>query len=433
MQNDFNNRGRQRNVPPNNYRPADRRISAGAPSQDQRRKHTNTNTNPQPSGSRPVGGQRCPSAGAAGTQRPSRAPMQSNPNPNRRPAPKKTLPQSVPNTNTKRNLMLAAVLLVLITICVIIFAVQSCTAKERTDSTVARDSVKLDTPQTSAVGAMQPTALAQYTDSSAVLEIESSYGVLIDIDKKEVIASKNADDKIYPASMTKVMTLVVAMENISNLEDTFTFTSEIIDPLYAENASRAGFSPGEVVVLKDILYGCILPSGADCTSALAVYVAGSEAEFAKMMNEKAASLGLEHTHFANASGLHNDDHYTTCREMAVILEYAAKNEEMRKILSTYKYTTAPTAQHPNGITLTSTLFSRMSGDEAAGVFVQGGKTGYTLEGKNCLATFAANCTETEAPLVRPQYLMVTAYASGEYTPVFDAVNAYKKYCTGTAN
>lgn len=106
---------------------------------------------------------------------------------------------------------------------------------------------------------------------------------------------------------------------------------------------------------------------------------------------------------------------------------------MRNVLSTYRYTTTSTAQHPDGITVTSTLFSRMSGDEADGVFVQGGKTGYTLEGKNCLATFAANCTESTASTARPQYILVTAFASGEYTPVFDAINTYKKYCSDTAN
>ena len=102
---------------------------------------------------------------------------------------------------------------------------------------------------------------------------------------------------------------------------------------------------------------------------------------------------------------------------------------MRKVLSTYRYTTTPTPQHPDGITVTSTLFSRMNGDEAGDVFVQGGKTGYTLEGKNCLATFAANCTESEAAVVRPQYILVTAYASGEYTPVHDAIDTYSKYCS----
>lgn len=331
--------------------------------------------------------------------------------------------------NTKRNLFLAAVLLILVTLCIIVFAAQSCSKSQRTvDDGGARDSVKLNTPKADDTPESVPV-LAQYTEQSKTLSIESGYGVLIDIDKNEIIASKNADKKIYPASMTKMMTLIVAMENIDDLEDTFTFTADIIDPLYTQNASVAGFAPGETVPLKDIIYGCILPSGADCTSALAIYVAGSEEEFAKMMNEKAAELGLENTHFVTASGLHDDDHYSTCIDMAAILEYAIKNEEMRKVLSTYRYTTTPTPQHPDGITVTSTLFSRMNGDEAGDVFVQGGKTGYTLEGKNCLATFAANCTESEAAVVRPQYILVTAYASGEYTPVHDAIDTYSKYCS----
>ena len=103
---------------------------------------------------------------------------------------------------------------------------------------------------------------------------------------------------------------------------------------------------------------------------------------------------------------------------------------MRSVLSAYKYTTSSTEQHPDGITLTSTLFSRMAGDEVEGLFVQGGKTGYTIEAKNCLCTFAANCREDEAATTDPQYILVTALASGnEYVPVFDAIAAYEEYCT----
>lgn len=430
MPNDLNNRNRQRNIPPSNYNnPARRQSAAPRPNNSRPRQDASRagQTQRRPQNNMPISR---PPQGMRRTentlQKPQRPPMSKNQ--------KTSENQAAIAPNTQRNLRLAAILLILVALCVIVFGIQSCSKKDRTSGDgSARDSVQLNTPKPSDSSDTYLPVLAQYTDSSAELTIDSGYGVLIDLDKNEVIASKNADDKIYPASMTKMMTLIVAMENIADLEDTFTFTSEIIDPLYAQNASVAGFSPGETVPLKDIIYGCILPSGADCTTALAIYVAGSEEEFAKMMNEKAAELGLKSTHFVTASGLHNDDHYSTCREMAVILQYAIKNDAMRNVLSTYRYTTTSTAQHPDGITVTSTLFSRMSGDEADGVFVQGGKTGYTLEGKNCLATFAANCTESTASTARPQYILVTAFASGEYTPVFDAINTYKKYCSDTAN
>ncbi len=414
MQNQQNYRDQQRNAPPKNTPPA--RGQRPAPADSQQRQ-TNRQQRPangqQPANRRPTGTQQRAASAPLGNQGRS------------------VQKKAASKPDAKRNMTLFAVLLILVILCIIVFGVQSCMKSDRseTENTV-RDQVQLNTPKTDGNTNTYLPVLAQYTDDSDELQIDSGYGVLIDLDQNEVIASKNADDKIYPASMTKIMTLIVASENITDLEDTFTFTADIIDPLYEQNASVAGFAPGETVPLKDILYGCILPSGADCTSALAIYVAGSEEEFAKMMNEKAAALGLENTHFVTASGLHNDDHYTTCREMAVILQYAIKNDNMRKVLSTYRYTTTSTAQHPDGITVKSTLLSRMNGDEADGVFVQGGKTGYTLEAKNCLATFAANCTESTAAEARPQYLLVTAYATGEYTPVFDAINTYKKYCSG---
>lgn len=329
-----------------------------------------------------------------------------------------------------RNVMLAAILMGLVTVFLIILGVQSCSGKGASAySSKDKNSVLLAT-ETSAEGGDKTglPVFAEYTDESKNLEIDSEYGILIDLSDNKVIASKNGEEKIYPASMTKIMTLIVAYENVKSLDDTFTFTSDILDPLYAENASQAGFAAGETVTVRDMLYGCILPSGADATVGLATCIAGSEKDFAALMNSKAEELGLKNTHFVTVSGLHDDDHYSTCHEMAIILEYAISDPYLREVLSTYKYTTAPTPEHPDGIELTSTLFSRMSGDEADGIFIQGGKTGYTNEALNCLATFAARCTEDMAPYVKPEYLLVTAHASGEYTPVYDAINVYKSYC-----
>lgn len=334
--------------------------------------------------------------------------------------------------NTKRNLFLFSLLALLVIVCVIVFGVQSCSKKETgASSSGVKDKVQLSTPgnEKTDSSAKKNSLFAEYTDSTEKLQIDSGHGILIDLDTNKVIAEKGAGDRIYPASMTKIMTLIVAYENIDNLEDTYTFKAEMLDEYYRQNASVAGFSAGESVPIKDLLYGCILPSGADATGALAEYVAGSEEAFASLMNKKAAEMGLKDTHFVTASGLHDDDHYSTCEDMAAILRYAINNEATRQVLATYKYTTVSTAEHPDGIELTGTLKSRMAGDEAEGVFVQGGKTGYTIEGKNCLATFAANCTEENAEFCAPRYILVTAYASGEYTPIFDAINVYKNYCS----
>ena len=250
--------------------------------------------------------------------------------------------------------------------------------------------------------------------------IDSAYAILIDMDKNEVIASKNGDARIYPASMTKVMTLIVAVEHISDLDELFTFDYTITDPAYKAGASVAGFLSGESVSLRDILYGVALPSGADATTAIAVKIAGSEEAFAELMNAKATDMGLTNTHFVNASGLHDKEHYSTPHEIAIIMEYAMEIPMLAEILSTYQYTTAATAQHPEGLLLTSTMFSRMRGDEAGNCEVIAGKTGYTPEAGQCLVS-VAKTSEGE------QFVLVTAHASGKYAPIYDAIDVYKNY------
>ncbi len=343
-------------------------------------------------------------------------------------------PQKSPlatDKKTNRNIILAAVLLGLVILTMVVIGVQSCAREKDDEYHNDKDNVILNTTEPEKNPSSKVPVYAEYTDKSATLSIDSGYGILIDLDTNTVIASKGGDEKIYPASMTKVMTLIVAYENIRDLDSTtYTFGAEMLNELYIANASVAGFLANEKVSARDLLYGAILPSGGDATNALAELVAGSEEDFAVLMNEKVKDLGLKNTHFVTASGLHDDDHYSTCHDMAKILEYAISKPEMRKILSTYQYTTAPTEQHPEGIKLTSTLFSRMAGTEVGDNFyVQGGKTGYTIEAKNCLCTFAANCREDESSYTAPQYILVTAFAGGgEYTPVFDAITAYKEYC-----
>ena len=166
--------------------------------------------------------------------------------------------------------------------------------------------------------------LAQSTEATRVLDLElySSSAVLVDVQSGTVLAEKAPDAKIYPASMTKVMTLLVAAENLPDLDATFTMTQAIIDPIYLAGASMAGFVDGETVSMRDLLYGAVVPSGAEATEALAQAVAGSEEAFVTMMNEKAAALGLTSTHFMNTSGLHDEDHDSTVREIALILQAA---------------------------------------------------------------------------------------------------------------
>ncbi len=219
--------------------------------------------------------------------------------------------------------------------------------------------------------------------------LSSGYCALVDLSTGKILAAKNASARLYPASMTKVMTLLTASSLIGEEKlksESFRMTSAIIDPLVRENATRAGFLPGEDVSLMDYMYGAILPSGADATVALALYSAGSEAAFAEKMNEKAKELGLTGSHFTNSTGLHDDSHYTTAKDMAVIMAAALSDPICREVLSTYTYVTH--TREP--LELTSSALARMSANKTKFVTVFAGKTGFTTEARNCLVTAASD-------------------------------------------
>ena len=265
-----------------------------------------------------------------------------------------------------------------------------------------------------------PAAVMAASDSSTVPvseKVEAPYAFLMDVASGTAIAERLPDERIYPASMTKVMTLIVAYEELESFDQTFTFTAALINPLVEANASRAGFAAGETVPVIDLFYAAALPSGADATTALAEMVAGSEAAFAERMNAKAAEMGLRATHFVNASGLHDDNHYSTLREVAAIFSYAMQIEPLREIMSAYQYTTASTPQNPEGIRLSSTLFSYLSGDELPGMKIITGKTGYTLEAKRCLVSMAVRDDGRE-------FIAVIVGGENKWIPITDSVELY---------
>ena len=224
------------------------------------------------------------------------------------------------------------------------------------------------------------------------LEMSTKYGILLDVEANEIVAGANYEKKLYPASLTKVMALIVAVENVKDPKAKYKFTEKVIAPLVEDNASMAGFMTGETVTFNDLLYASILVSGADGTAGLSNIVAGSEKEFVKLMNQKAEQMGLKNTHFTNASGLHDDDHYSTCLDMAKILSYALQNETCRKVLTADSYTTSKTKNfHPDGITLYSIVQDRLlgyfvdlDGDGNEDGKITGGKTGFTDEAGFCL-------------------------------------------------
>ena len=275
-----------------------------------------------------------------------------------------------------------------------------------------------DTPDTPAAA-----SLSTETDATQTLDLElySEHAILIDLETNTVIAEKDPDAKIYPASMTKVMTALVACEQITDWDATFTMTQAIIDPLFLSDATMAGFVNGEEVSMTDLVYGALLPSGAEATEALAQTIAGSTEGFVALMNEKAAELGLTNTHFVNDSGLHDEEHYTTVREMAVILEAAMANDRCRAALTAVQYTSAPTAQNLEGVAMVNKFLYNIGQHALGSASIDGAKTGYTSQAMNCCASFGT------AANGRP-VVCVTAHAwTGDFC-IEDHVALYTKYC-----
>lgn len=251
-------------------------------------------------------------------------------------------------------------------------------------------------------------------------DIVSEYAILIDLDSGEILAERNARVRMNPASMTKILTALVAAEQAEDLEDKLTITREITDYGYINDCSSAGFAIDERVSVRDLLYGTILPSGADAAVGLAVHVSGSQEDFVGLMNEKLKELGLSETaHFTNCVGVYDENHYCTAYDIAMILEAAIDNEICREVMSTRIYTTAETEQNPEGLEL-SNWFIRRIEDKDSGGTVLGGKTGYVAQSGNCAASFAA--LDNGRNLV-----CVTANASGKWRCIEDHVKLYKQF------
>lgn len=249
-------------------------------------------------------------------------------------------------------------------------------------------------------------------------DIISSNVILIDEDAQIILMQRNADEIICPASMTKILTVLVAAEHVTDLDDTFTITLDITDYSFVHDCSNAGFARDETVTVRDLFYGTVLPSGADAAVALATYVAGSQEAFVEMMNEKIKELGLSETaHFTNCVGIYEEDHYCTVYDMAMMLKAAMDNELCREVLSTHTYTTSATDEHPEGITI-SNWFLRRIEDKDCGGEVLGGKTGYVVESGNCAASYALDADQKG-------YICVTADAHSGWRCIYDQVALYK--------
>ena len=210
----------------------------------------------------------------------------------------------------------------------------------------APEMVKAERPfqVTSVASAPAPEPYARAVSGPDTIQLGEDFpsrcAVLVDLDTRTVLAEKNADTVISPASMTKVLTVLVAAEHITEaeLDDTFTMTIDITDYCYVNGCSVVGLMVDETVPVRELFYGPILSSGADAALGLATYVAGSQEAFVALMNEKAAALGMTRTSFANPNGLDAEGHYSTARDMAVLAAAAMEEPTFRRICSSRSVT-----------------------------------------------------------------------------------------------
>lgn len=252
------------------------------------------------------------------------------------------------------------------------------------------------------------------------LALVSSNAILFDPVDGHTLYAKNAHERAYPASLTKLMTAFIAIENIDDFDAPVTLDYADYAGLYEQNAAMAGFTVGETVTARDLLYATLLPSGAEAACALARVAAGSQAECIALMNVRAQELGMTDSHFTNVTGLHDPEHYTTVGDLSLLLTAALKNRTFEKAFSTFSYTTTATTQHPQGLLLASTLTPRIQQLNREADPITGAKTGYTEEAQLCLASVG------EHDGVRRAIITIGAIGDGRSEPTH-LVDAYLLY------
>lgn len=247
------------------------------------------------------------------------------------------------------------------------------------------------------------------------LNLNSDKYILYNLNDDKILLSKDENKETYIASLTKMMTTIIAIENISDYNEKITITKDMFKDI-AWDVSVAGFKVGEKVTYNDLLYGAILPSGADAVNALALSISKDYDKFVELMNQKVKELNLAHTHFSNVTGLYDKNNYSTAYDVAQILKYALKNKKFKEVFETKNYT------FTNGKTVKSTIenYSSRIGNKNIS-YIKGGKTGFINAAGYCLATTAT--------IDGINYLLVTLNAdkSKKAPHIEDAIETYTYY------
>ncbi|MCI8466363.1 MAG: D-alanyl-D-alanine carboxypeptidase [Lachnospiraceae bacterium] len=231
--------------------------------------------------------------------------------------------------------------------------------------------------------APEPSSLAEWPAGPS---LEAEAGILIDAKTGTVLFGKNADEKLYPASITKLMTALLVLENVP-MSDVVTFSYEAVTSIEYDS-SHIAVTDGEQLTVEQCMYALLLHSANEVANGLAEHVAGSMDAFVEMMNNRAAQLGCTNTHFANAHGLHSENHYSTCHDMALIMKELIHNDAFIQFSAAAKYTIEPTNKQPEPRYLRQS-HKMLTQSEYTYEGTVTGKNGYTPEAGNTLVTYAA--------------------------------------------
>ncbi len=280
----------------------------------------------------------------------------------------------------------------------------------------------------------QVPTISNFEETITPVSVEADYAVVYNVENEVTLYDKEADATIYPASMTKIMTAIVAMDKIEDMQATITMSEQAWDGLVEANASVANFPVGAQVTYKDLLAGLLLPSGADAANQLAISLYGSQAAMVDAMNAKAKELHLQVTHFENTTGLHDPAHVSTAHEIAQILAHACTIPELKTMMSTKHYQVD--SLH---LDLYSTVGEMENELHVTNSLIDGGKTGYTPEAGVCLASFhdsedgmmiavVAHVDENHRPAIVQASQQLYQYVDDTYSRVtlFEKGKVFKK-------
>ena len=237
------------------------------------------------------------------------------------------------------------------------------------------------------ISTASPIASAQDYQSNITLNCDIDY--MISLDDGTTVVSKNAQKKAAPASITKITTALVVLQNCDDLSKTVTVTQSAIDSLKNTGSSLSGLKVDEEMTVLDMLHCLLIPSGNDAAAVLAEYIGGTQEHFVEMMNDCVKALGCENTHYDNPHGLDSQTHYTTAEDIAVIAQEALKYNEFKKIVCIPKYTLPETNKNKERVLTNTNSTINKSFLTYYKDYIKGIKTGHTDIAGYCVVTYAS--------------------------------------------